>query len=170
LLLWNKFLAGLVSDEDLTLSAKEINEEAMIKSSAVRCDTARSQVGVVFNKERTKFVFSGSWEADGDRNFADLFWLIHKRGVPTSLRSRVWREMLRVQVNEAEEIQHFTAAFDSVQRYNPGWTIFVNYKVLSDRLDCLAFRQVDEDIYDYKFPDEYLSDSKSRESKIFWER
>lgn len=161
---------GLILNEKHYLSAREIDNEATFKSSAVRHNTAMSEIGVVFNKELTKFVFSGSWEADGDRNFADLFWLIHKRGVPTSLRSRVWRELLRVQVNEEEEIQHFITAFNSVQRYNPGWTIYVNYKVLSERIDCLAFRQVDEDIYNYKFSDEYLSASKLRESQIFWER
>ena len=62
------------------------------------------EVGVVYNKDLTKLVFCGSWEVKGDRNFADMFWLVHKKGVPISLRSRIWREMLKVSVNEADEI------------------------------------------------------------------
>lgn len=161
MLLWNEFLIGLSPNNNNTLSAKDIEEiEGTLYSSTHKYKSARSEAGVVFNKELTKFVFCGSWEAEGDRNFADLFWLVHKKGVPTSLRSRIWREMLKVSVNESDEIQHFIAAFNSEQRYNPGWTIFTNYKVLSERLDCLAFRQVDEDISNYKFPSEYLSASK----------
>jgi hypothetical protein len=168
--MWNEFLDGLCHNNH-TLSAKDIEEIEGTLITPTHLRKASSEAGVVYNKELTKLVFCGSWEIKGDRNFADLFWLVHKKGVPTTLRSRIWREMLKVSVNEADEIQHFIATFNSEQRYNPGWTIFTNYKVLSERLDCLAFRQVDEDIGNFEFPSECLAvEGQKREAQIFWER
>lgn len=67
----------------------------------------------------------------------------------------MWREFFKVQILEFDEVKDcktmLAAGFDAEK------TVFVNYKNYADKFDCLAFKQIDEDVAQYRFPEGYLS-------------
>jgi hypothetical protein len=45
-----------------------------------------------------------------------------------------------------------------INQYDPNKSVYVNYKEMAQKQDCLAFRQIDEDIQMYQFPKHYAED------------
>ena len=82
----------------------------------------------------------------------------------------VWRELLKSSVNELNDVEHFKLT--RTQPYNSDLTLYQNYEDITQKIDCLAFRQVDEDVSKYQFPAEYLVNLSytQRTATIFIER
>jgi hypothetical protein len=113
----------------------------MFKKEAIETQISpRNELGIqnslrvdkLYNKDLTKLLPLSDWEEKSNRKqdikFADLFWLIHHRGIPHSQRSQIWRELLKVSINELLDIQHFKESYDC--KYNSQITLFDHYQEL----------------------------------------
>ena len=72
-------------------------------------------------------------------------------GIPDELRPKIWRELLKVSIQEVEEIQNFKQVYKDDIDYDESETLFVNILMLSEQTDCLAFKQIDEDVEKFSF-------------------
>ena len=91
------------------------------------------------NKKNNILMFSGIWEKQQDQKYADLFYLVHA-GIPDELRPRIWKELLKAEIVEVEEIANFKKAYGTQFPYDKQKTLFNNYMMISDKTDCLAFK------------------------------
>ena len=113
------------------------------------------------NKEITLFLKREQWEQDKtSQQYADLYYLVH-HGIPDELRVRLWKELLQTKVIQNEQIADFKKAYPQYT-YNPQESLYNNYLEMSQSVDCLAFRQVDEDILKYETIDSYLQDAQTK--------
>ena len=86
-------------------------------------------------------------------NFAKLQELVHSIGVASEQRSEIWKHFLKSNQLEKELV-----------KVNPGiTTIYESLLREVERVDCLTFSQIDEDIQAYKFPDNYLAHQPAEE-------
>lgn len=109
-------------------------------------------------KELTLFLQRNKWEQDKScSEYLDLYYLIHI-GIPDELRVRLWKELLQTKIIEQEQIKNFKKAYPNYN-YNNKDSLYNNYLEMSQGLDCLAFKQVDEDILKYETIDSYLQDA-----------
>ena len=114
------------------------------------------------NKELTLFLQRESWEADKTcSEYADLYYLVHA-GIPDELRVRLWKELLRTKMIEKEQIANFKNAYKDKYTYNSQDSLYNNYLEMSQSFDCLAFKQIDEDIMKYETIDSYLQDAQTK--------
>jgi hypothetical protein len=81
-----------------------------------------------------------------------------QQGIPpenSELRLKVWRDLLKVELCEFQELRILKKKYASV--YNPRFSVYQTYRdMIAGKQDCLAFKQIDEDIGSYQFPKEYL--------------
>ena len=103
-------------------------------------------------------MFSGIWEKQQDQKYADLHYLIHA-GIPDELRPTIWKELLKAEIVEVEEIENYKTAYGSQYPYDKTKTLFANYTKISDKSDCLAFKQIDEDVGKFNFGNSYQDNS-----------
>jgi hypothetical protein len=86
-------------------------------------------------------------------NYAKLKDLVHSIGVASERRSEIWKHFLKSNQLEKELV-----------KVNPGiTTIYESLLREVERVDCLTFSQIDEDIEAYKFPDNYLAHQSAEE-------
>jgi hypothetical protein len=109
---------------------------------------------VMHNKKNSILMFAGIWEKNKDQKYADLFYLVHN-GIPDELRPRIWKELLKAEIVEVEEINNFKKAYGDQFPYDKTKTLFHNYMMISERCDCLAFKQIDEDVGKFSFGNSY---------------
>ena len=114
-------------------------------------------------------MFSGIWEKQQDQKYADLHYLIHA-GIPDELRPTIWKELLKAEIVEVEEIQNFKDAYGSQFPYDKTKTLFSNYTQISDKSDCLAFKQIDEDVGKFHFGNSYQDNSHNPDEKDLIQR
>jgi hypothetical protein len=92
-------------------------------------------------------------------------------GVPDKLRSVIWRELLKVKIIEIEQIKKFqNSRFKAYHQYDKSMTVFENFKAISDKIDCLAFKQIDEDVRKFKFSNAYMENCAKKTDTIFYRR
>ena len=63
---------------------------------------------------------------------------------------------MKAKVIELEEKKNLIKNFQG--KYNKNLTCFENFQEISQKYDSVAFRQIDQDIKDYKFPAHYYQD------------
>ena len=102
-------------------------------------------------------MFDGIWKNEESQQYADTYYLV-QQGIPpenSELRLKVWRDLLKVELCEFQELRVLKKKHASV--YNPRLSVYQNYRdMIAAKQDCLAFKQIDEDISSYQFPKEYL--------------
>jgi hypothetical protein len=110
--------------------------------------------------EQTQTAFSlalcSAWEKAGDQKFFDLHQLV-KSGVPSVLRYVVWGDLMKTGILEAEEKKNLNKM--QHQHYQPGLSVFEHFELFQQQYDSVAFRQIDEDIRDFKFPAYYYEET-----------
>ena len=116
------------------------------------------------NKRNNILMFAGIWEKTHDQKFADLFYLVHA-GIPDELRPRIWKELLKAEIVEVEEIANFKKAYGAQFPYEKQKTLFANYEMISAKSDCLAFKQIDEDVGRFSFGNSYYDNSQVSDEK-----
>ena len=65
---------------------------------------------------------------------------------------------------EPHEIEAFKQYY-SDYNYDSDLSLFENYVVMSQDKDCLAFKQIDEDMFKYQSIDSYLSDCQDKNER-----
>jgi len=95
--------------------------------------------------------------------YADLYALVHM-GIPDDMRIRIWKELLSSQISEFEESKSIRRRMSEF-RFNKKKTVYQNYVHIADAHDSLSFRQIDEDIQNFDFPDNYASNIEVKADK-----
>ena len=75
-------------------------------------------------------IFSGEWEKNDDSKFSDLAALV-AAGIPPEMRAWVYRDLLKVQVVELEEVQNYKRTYGQQYPFNKRKTIYQNYLSIS---------------------------------------
>ena len=86
-------------------------------------------------------------------------------GIPDELRPRMWKELLKAEIVEVEEIDNFKKAYGAQFPYDRQKTLFSNYMLISEKSDCLAFKQIDEDVGRFSFDNSYYDNSLISDEK-----
>lgn len=77
-------------------------------------------------------------------------------GIPNQLRIQYWQDILKVPfLKQAEES---ILRRNYAGTYQNNLTVYDNLVLLADEGDCLAFRQIDEDVNSFKVPDNFKGD------------
>jgi len=128
-----------------------------IKQRALGEQQAQVQVQNINEVKIFPLMFDGIWKNEESQQYADTYYLI-QQGIPpenSELRLKVWRDLLKVELCEFQELRILKKKYASV--YTPRLSVYQNYRdMIAAKQDCLAFKQIDEDIGSYQFPKEYL--------------
>lgn len=109
------------------------------------------------NNHNFSLVLAQEWQKEGgNQNFVDLVALI-KSGIPSLLRTVVWSDLMKSNLIELEERKNFTKNYP--KKFNKSLSTFQNFQDISLKYDSVAFRQIDQDISDFKFPAFYFEDT-----------
>jgi hypothetical protein len=54
------------------------------------------------------------------------------------------------------------------KKYNRQISTFENFMEISQKYDCIAFKQIDQDISDFKFPANYYETATSQSSSLLY--
>lgn len=106
-------------------------------------------------------VLCQEWEKEGNQSFIDLVNLV-KSGIPTLLRTVVWGDLMKTNIISIEEKKQMMKNYP--QKYNKQLSVFENFLEISQKYDSIAFRQIDQDISDFRFPAHYYEDSVDQNS------
>lgn len=114
-------------------------------------------------KNYFSLVLCKEWEKEGSQTFIDLAELI-KCGVPSMLRQVVWSDLMKTSLIMIEEKKHMLSNYP--HKYIRTLSVFENYQDISAKYDSIAFRQVDQDISDFKFPAYYFEESVDQSTNV----
>ena len=131
------------------------SKAAEMKMNSVRYSKAL-EFGNLTENTRFSLVMCSEWEKTGNQSFFDLHALI-KSGVPSMLRTVVWSDLMKTSLIEIDEKKHMLRNYP--QKYNKANSVFENFSEISQKYDSVAFRQIDQDISDFKFPAFYFEES-----------
>lgn len=98
-------------------------------------------------------MFSRIWGDETSQVYADTYYLV-QAGIPFDLRVKIWADLLKIEVLESEEVRVLKKKGQPVGDRG----VYETLKEMAMRQDCLAFRQIDEDIEGYEFPAQFGED------------
>lgn len=101
-------------------------------------------------------VLCEEWEKKGNSSFFDLVELV-KCGIPSNLRTVVWSDLMKANLIEIEEKKYFLKHYP--QKFSKQISTFENLCEICQKYDSVAFRQIDQDINNFKFPAYYFQES-----------
>lgn len=106
------------------------------------------------------------WEKEEKQQFTDLFNLI-KGGIPSILRPFVWSELLSAKIYEKQQKRVIIKNPDKFpKKLISKQSLFNYYLDISLKYDCTAFRQIDQDILDFRFPASYYEETGADNSQF----
>ena len=79
------------------------------------------------------------------------------------LRDTVWSDLLRVSIIELEEKKVLIRNYPNYQR---NLSVFENLMEIASKYDCVAFRQIDQDISEFRFPAHYYEETTDQGSSM----
>lgn len=80
-----------------------------------------------------------------------MLYNLTQEGVPDSLRSEIWRELLKVRALEISLIDAMRKnVFEKFHSYDNTRTPFQNLILIQAKMECLAFRQIEEDMISFR--------------------
>lgn len=91
-------------------------------------------------------MFTRIWGDETSQAYADTYYLI-QAGISADLRVKIWKDLLKVEIFEHDERRVLRKKHSSL--YEGQKSVFINYKEMAMKQDCLSFRQIDEDIEAY---------------------
>jgi len=101
---------------------------------------------------RFSILFVGEWEKEENWKYVDIWYLV-KSGIPKSLRTSLYRDMLKRQVHEHQEHQNLKKEFP--EEFNFGISTYKNLVAFALHSDSPVKRQIEEDLKGYKHPEGY---------------
>eukprot|EP00347_Sterkiella_histriomuscorum_P017570 403348829 len=161
---------GNIDDEFKSIRSKLTNTTKMMSSKyrkrsrqlrsqnpQAAADKEESVKNGLTDPRGSKFsvMFVGQWEKEQSWKYVDIWYLI-KFGIPKDLRVSLWKDLLRRTINETQMYAYFKKKQEYQEAYNGNISNYENLKVFSCMRDCMFYKQIEEDIKDFKFPDGYL--------------
>ena len=101
---------------------------------------------------------SKDWMKDKDQHFYDLHTLI-KNGIPNQLRVFIWKDLMKSKMLEMDARQRMLKAYDGMIDSMKNKTTYTNFVEIAENYDCVAFRQIDQDIGEFRFPAHYYTET-----------
>ena len=138
--------------KQMNLKAEEMRRTSVILSKQI-------ELGQPTENTNFSLVMCQEWEKTGHQSFFDLVELI-KCGVPSMLRKVVWSDLMRTNLIELEEKKHMLRNYP--QQYQKNLSPFENLMEFSNKYDSVAFKQIDQDIQDFKFTAFYFEEDEDQ--------
>lgn len=101
-----------------------------------------------------------AFDNSNTKEYEDLHYCMH-RGIPDELRVSIWKALLCSDRQTQVEIENFRNGYPTY-KYDPKSNLYSNYLKMSQDFDCLAFKQIDEDVFKYETIDSYLQDCDTK--------
>ena len=115
---------------------------------------------IVKEKDLMELFRDRAFDDKNTKEYGDLHYCMEK-GIPDELRVIIWKAFLCSDNQAQGEIENFRKGYPEYN-YNPSKSLYANYLEMSQNLDCLAFKQIDEDVFKYETIDSYLQDCETK--------
>jgi len=103
----------------------------------------------IFNKDIHVLESRDDWGVEDDKHA--MLYNLTQEGIPDSLRSEIWRELLKVRALERSVISAMKKnVFEKFHSYEDNLTPFQNLVSIQAKMECLAFRQIEEDMISFR--------------------
>ena len=133
---------------------------AKLQSSKTAVQLGQGSTGV---EQSFSLVMSKEWmkaaelhNKDGSQHFYDLHTLI-KNGIPNQLRVFIWQDLMKSKMLEMDARQRMLKAYEGM--IDKSKATYTNFVEIAENYDCVAFRQIDQDIGEFRFPAHYYTET-----------